>query len=147
VEDYCFWVLGILVCVILLISVLVTLFFRSFLEYDFRAEAISITHQMATTCGVFFREDGNTQKCTLQNSGIGVLEGGQALPPASCSPTHWFWYSVKDLGDSRISFEATRCTRGGKAPQNGKAYHIGLTVDYKCGTNFECAERYDDYNK
>jgi hypothetical protein len=141
------WFFGILGCAIVLYILSAVLFGLPYVEGEAkRAEARSIVSQMATACGAFFKEDGNTNRCTIQNLQSADIYPPQA--PVSCmQTTNFFWYSIKDLGDSKVSFIATRCTQGGHKPSGRKPYHISLTVDYKCGTNFECCKWQHDYDK
>ena len=141
------WFFGILSCAIVLYILLAALISIPYIEGEARrAEARTIVSQMAKACGAFLKEGGNTNRCTFQNlQAADIYPPG---PPASCmQTTNFFWYSVKDLGDSKVSFIATRCAQGGHKPSRRKPYHISLTVDYKCGTNFECCEWQQDYGK
>jgi hypothetical protein len=136
------WFGGILICLILLGVLLFVLQLQFMVEEDRRAWPRGVVYQMAKSCGSYFKEDGKTDRCVLQNFRIAYSND---IPPDSCSSKEYFRYSVKDLGDSKVSFISTRCTQGGKASCGRKPYHITLTVDYKCGTNFECANWSSDY--
>jgi hypothetical protein len=139
-----FWLSQIFLCLLLVSLFFVWRGWNASMEEGIRSEARNFLGEMAKGCEVFFKEDGNTDKCVFENL---FVDNGKYNPPASCSPIDYFWYSVKDLGNSTVCFTATRCTQGGKIPQVKKPYHIGLTQDYKCGANSECRNWSQDYGK
>lgn len=132
-----------IVIVVLIIPVILCLwfiwhyFFQS--QYNHRveesrqAEPRLILTELENRCAALFDKNNNTNVCNAENLLIGINSELPGPNGENCKPNYFFYYSVENIGDSKIAFVANRCIKGGKDPQGEEVYNLKLKKNYSTG--------------
>lgn len=125
-----------LIIVVMIVGVLATLGFASYgrqVEGSRTIEARQVFDTMRQMAyGYYMRNQNNLAGLPAADLGLGA--GGV---PQVCAPTHYFSYNFAVNTASSITFRASRCGAGGKAPNVPVAVPnaVTLTTDYLAGTD------------
>jgi len=96
------------------------------------AEAKTIIGDLRTKCGVYYMEDSSTGRCAMSN-----LSDVIPATSAGCTGGYYFYYTVSGIGGNSSTFNAQRCTSGGKSPQapSGSVWTVNYTANYATGVD------------
>jgi prepilin-type N-terminal cleavage/methylation domain-containing protein len=124
-----------LMIVIIIIGVLATIGivqYQAAVEKSRGAEAKAILGYLRGACAPIWMDTASAAGCTVGSLGIGTNANNV---PSACRATNFFSYSIPAVGTANtISFVATRCAAGGKAPQGNAAGTLTLNLDYSGAT-------------
>ncbi len=115
-----------LIVVIIIVGILATLALTQYgrtIERSRSTEARAILGAQRKDAAAFFMANGTLTGIVNADVGIGTMS--DQAPSAPCRTSHYFSYAQAMAASPTITFTATRCTAGGKTPNNPIA---GLTV-------------------
>jgi len=130
-----------LLIVIIIVGVLATIGFTQYtavVERSRGAEARQILGQLRSICAGMYMAIANVSNCDVNNLSIGT---DSDKIPSSCTgrTSHYFYYNVTRTPPGNVTFNASRCSSGGKPPVGVAGRYISLTTDYAAGGS-------DDWN-
>lgn len=114
-----------LIVVIIIVGILATMALTQYgrtIERSRSAEARALIGAQRKDAAAYFMTNGTLSGIVVADVGIGTA-GDQA--PSACRSSHYFVYTEAMAASPTITFTATRCTAGGKTPNNPTA---GMTV-------------------
>ncbi len=126
-----------LVVVIIILGVLATLGIQQYarmIEKARGAEAKMIIGVIRSVSAGYRLQNGNLNSPAFTSALAGIGTATDQIPSA-CRVTHYFNYAVSNPTANGITITATRCTAGGKTPNNSSAGTVILTTDFTAGTD------------
>lgn len=127
-----------IIIVMIIVGVLATLGLTQYgaiIERSRGGEAKDIIGSIRKIAAAHFMRYGDLDAAedVFDNANAGVGAG----IPAVCAATHFFSYAVTEPGTTgdTLVVTATRCTAGGKNPNNGVAGTLILTSDFGAGSD------------
>ncbi len=124
-----------LIVVLIILGILATLAltqYRGVIERTRGSEARAILGLIRFQAEAYRMDKDDFLTFTPANVGIGT-SNNQA--PSSCRKSHYFSYSVVTSGTDVVTGIATRCTTGGKTPNNTAANVLFLVSNVIQGTD------------
>lgn len=122
-----------LIVVIIVLGILATLALTQYgrtIERARGAEGRSVIGGLRGLANARYMETGNIATASQADLGIGPSPD-QA--PNTCKPSHYFTYGAVISGTSGVTFVSTRCTSGGKTPNNPVAQTLWLISNLASG--------------
>jgi type IV pilus assembly protein PilE len=126
-----------IIIVIIIIGVLATLGFTQYgrmVERSRGSEARAICGDIRKFAMAHYMENGSLQSPAFSAALANIGASGDQIPSA-CRTSHYFRYGIVVTGASSLTITATRCTAGGKTPDNAAATTYVLTSDLAAGTD------------
>jgi len=127
-----------LVVVIIILGVLATLGIQQYarmIEKARGAEAKTIIGVIRSVAAGHRLQNGALNGTNPFTSGLAGIGTSNDQIPSACRGTHYFNYAVSSPTADGITITATRCTSGGKTPDNSSAGTMVLTTDFGTGSD------------
>jgi len=127
-----------LVVVIIILGVLATLGIQQYarmIEKARGAEAKTVIGTIRSAAAGYRLQNGVLNGTTPFTTALAGIGTSTDQIPSSCRTTHYFSYAVSSPTADGITITATRCTAGGKTPNNSAAGTMVLTTDFGTGSD------------
>jgi len=124
-----------LVVVIIILGVLATLGIQQYarmIEKARGAEAKTIIGTIRTAGAGYRLQQGTCAGFSTALAGIGT---NADQIPSVCRTTHYFRYGISGVNADGFTVTATRCTAGGKTPDNSTAGTMTLVTNFTTGAD------------